>query len=103
MLGCVCWCQLPCCWPLTHAYLPASVARACCSPRSDRYEEHPVKTLDELFKKTAAKPCIYWLPLSGAGAVRRLTATLGGPLPRCPRALLTDPPLLHPPVPCHRR
>lgn len=23
-------------------------------------------TLDELFKKTAAKPCIYWLPLTGA-------------------------------------
>lgn len=24
-------------------------------------------TLDELFKKTAAKPCIYWLPLTGRG------------------------------------
>lgn len=24
-------------------------------------------TLDELFKKTTSKPCIYWLPLTGAG------------------------------------
>jgi apoptotic chromatin condensation inducer in the nucleus len=27
-------------------------------------EEHPVRTLDELFRKTTAKPCIYWLPLT---------------------------------------
>ena len=23
-----------------------------------------MRTLDELFRKTAAKPCIYWLPLT---------------------------------------
>jgi hypothetical protein len=27
--------------------------------------EQPVRTLDELFRKTTAKPCIYWLPLTG--------------------------------------
>ena len=30
-----------------------------------RQPEDRVLTLDELFKKTAAKPCIYWLPLTG--------------------------------------
>ena len=30
-----------------------------------RQAEDRVLTLDELFKKTAAKPCIYWLPLTG--------------------------------------
>lgn len=27
-------------------------------------EEPPAKLLDDLFKKTKATPCIYWLPLS---------------------------------------
>ena len=36
-----------------------------------REEPHPVRTLDELFRKTAAKPCIYWLPLTGARRVQR--------------------------------
>ncbi|VDN35947.1 unnamed protein product [Dibothriocephalus latus] len=26
--------------------------------------EEPSKALDDLFKKTTAAPCIYWLPLS---------------------------------------
>lgn len=30
------------------------------------HQEERVLTLDELFKKTACKPCIYWLPLTGA-------------------------------------
>ena len=33
-------------------------------------------TLDDLFKKSASKPCIYWLPLTGAEAAA--TLLMGG-------------------------
>ena len=37
------------------SYLPAAKEEA---------EEPPAKLLDDLFKKTKATPCIYWLPLT---------------------------------------
>ena len=53
--------------PPMPAILPSCAAspspHACHCSRGR--EEHPVRTLDELFRKTAAKPCIYWLPLTG--------------------------------------
>ena len=30
----------------------------------ERDEESPAKLLDDLFRKTKATPCIYWLPLT---------------------------------------
>lgn len=53
--------------PPTPSVLPTCAAspspHVCCCSRGR--EEHPVRTLDELFRKTTAKPCIYWLPLTG--------------------------------------
>lgn len=34
-------------------------------------EESPAKLLDDLFNKTKATPCIYWLPLNEEQAVAR--------------------------------
>ena len=41
-------------------------------------EEPPAKLLDDLFRKTKAAPCIYWLPLTDS----QVSA--------CPPALLRD-------------
>ena len=64
---CGCCCRapqllLPPCCPPTLASAPC-----CCSDGAPRRHEEPqrVLTLDDLFKKTASKPCIYWLPLTG--------------------------------------
>lgn len=39
-----------------------------CSPHAllsaEKPEEPPAKLLDDLFRKTKAAPCIYWLPLT---------------------------------------
>ena len=35
----------------------------CLSEKKDE-EEVPAKLLDDLFRKTKATPCIYWLPLT---------------------------------------
>lgn len=54
--------------PCGPIQLPSARPPDLCSraPRCSRgREEHPVRTLDELFRKTTAKPCIYWLPLTG--------------------------------------
>ncbi|XP_034412493.1 apoptotic chromatin condensation inducer 1b isoform X3 [Cyclopterus lumpus] len=39
---------------------------------TEKGDEPPVKLLDDLFLKTKAAPCIYWLPLSEEQAVQRL-------------------------------
>ncbi|XP_059364688.1 apoptotic chromatin condensation inducer in the nucleus-like [Carassius carassius] len=39
--------------------------------KKDKPEEPPVKLLDDLFHKTKAAPCIYWLPLSDEQATQR--------------------------------
>ncbi|XP_037333725.2 apoptotic chromatin condensation inducer 1b isoform X3 [Pungitius pungitius] len=39
---------------------------------TEKPDEPPVKLLDDLFLKTKAAPCIYWLPLSEEQAVQRL-------------------------------
>ncbi|XP_029437277.1 apoptotic chromatin condensation inducer in the nucleus [Rhinatrema bivittatum] len=36
-------------------------------------EEPPAKLLDDLFRKTKAAPCIYWLPLTDEQSARRVT------------------------------
>ncbi|KAL4856886.1 Apoptotic chromatin condensation inducer in the nucleus [Chlorella vulgaris] len=41
------------------------------SGRGPRWEEERVLTLDELFKKTVGKPCIYWLPLTDDQVVEK--------------------------------
>uniref|UniRef100_A0A8C2X4G1 Apoptotic chromatin condensation inducer 1b n=1 Tax=Cyclopterus lumpus TaxID=8103 RepID=A0A8C2X4G1_CYCLU len=40
--------------------------------KKEKGDEPPVKLLDDLFLKTKAAPCIYWLPLSEEQAVQRL-------------------------------
>lgn len=35
-------------------------------------EEPPAKLLDDLFRKTKAAPCIYWLPLTESQVSGRL-------------------------------
>ncbi len=42
-------------------YNPLSV---CLYTAKEEAEEPPAKLLDDLFKKTKATPCIYWLPLT---------------------------------------
>ena len=32
--------------------------------KAEETEEPPAKLLDDLFRKTKATPCIYWLPLT---------------------------------------
>ncbi|XP_058638382.1 apoptotic chromatin condensation inducer 1b isoform X2 [Onychostoma macrolepis] len=39
--------------------------------KKDKPEEPPVKLLDDLFHKTKAAPCIYWLPLTEEQATQR--------------------------------
>ncbi|XP_077084240.1 apoptotic chromatin condensation inducer 1b [Siphateles boraxobius] len=39
--------------------------------KKDKPEEPPVKLLDDLFHKTKAAPCIYWLPLTDEQATQR--------------------------------
>lgn len=34
-------------------------------------QESPPPTLDDLFKKTSTKPCLYWLPLTEAEAANK--------------------------------
>ncbi|XP_061769593.1 apoptotic chromatin condensation inducer 1b isoform X2 [Nerophis ophidion] len=40
--------------------------------KKEKAEEAPAKLLDDLFLKTKAAPCIYWLPLTEEQAVQRL-------------------------------
>ncbi|XP_068584345.1 apoptotic chromatin condensation inducer 1b isoform X2 [Cebidichthys violaceus] len=40
--------------------------------KAEKGDEPPAKLLDDLFLKTKAAPCIYWLPLSEEQAVQRL-------------------------------
>ncbi|XP_068584346.1 apoptotic chromatin condensation inducer 1b isoform X3 [Cebidichthys violaceus] len=40
--------------------------------KKEKGDEPPAKLLDDLFLKTKAAPCIYWLPLSEEQAVQRL-------------------------------
>ncbi|XP_034712463.1 apoptotic chromatin condensation inducer 1b isoform X7 [Etheostoma cragini] len=40
--------------------------------KAEKGDEPPVKLLDDLFLKTKAAPCIYWLPLSEEQAAQRL-------------------------------
>ncbi|XP_054656341.1 apoptotic chromatin condensation inducer 1b [Dunckerocampus dactyliophorus] len=40
--------------------------------KKEKGEEAPAKLLDDLFLKTKAAPCIYWLPLTEEQAVQRL-------------------------------
>lgn len=35
-----------------------------CRPEAEKADEPPAKLLDDLFLKTKAAPCIYWLPLT---------------------------------------
>ncbi|XP_051570269.1 apoptotic chromatin condensation inducer in the nucleus-like isoform X2 [Myxocyprinus asiaticus] len=39
--------------------------------KKDKPEEPPAKLLDDLFRKTEAAPCIYWLPLTEEQATQR--------------------------------
>ena len=39
-------------------------------------EEPPAKLLDDLFRKTKAAPCIYWLPLTDSQVSALLRALL---------------------------
>lgn len=39
-------------------------------------EEPPAKLLDDLFRKTKAAPCIYWLPLTDSQVSAHLPAPL---------------------------
>ncbi|KAG9274464.1 apoptotic chromatin condensation inducer in the nucleus-like isoform X1 [Astyanax mexicanus] len=39
--------------------------------KKDKPEEPPAKLLDDLFRKTKAAPCIYWLPLTEEQAAQR--------------------------------
>ncbi|XP_062850404.1 apoptotic chromatin condensation inducer 1b isoform X3 [Trichomycterus rosablanca] len=41
------------------------------SEKKDKPEEPPAKLLDDLFRKTKAAPCIYWLPLTEEQATKR--------------------------------
>uniref|UniRef100_A0A4W4EK14 SAP domain-containing protein n=1 Tax=Electrophorus electricus TaxID=8005 RepID=A0A4W4EK14_ELEEL len=41
------------------------------SEKKDKPEEPPAKLLDDLFRKTKAAPCIYWLPLTEEQAAQR--------------------------------
>ncbi len=34
-------------------------------------QEAPPPTLDDLFRKTSTKPCLYWLPLTEEQAIER--------------------------------
>ncbi|XP_062305476.1 apoptotic chromatin condensation inducer 1b isoform X3 [Osmerus eperlanus] len=40
--------------------------------KAEKGDEPPVKLLDDLFQKTKAAPCIYWLPLSEEQAAQRV-------------------------------
>uniref|UniRef100_A0A3P9LXN4 Apoptotic chromatin condensation inducer in the nucleus n=1 Tax=Oryzias latipes TaxID=8090 RepID=A0A3P9LXN4_ORYLA len=42
------------------------------SEKKDKADEPPAKMLDDLFLKTKAAPCIYWLPLTEEQAAQRL-------------------------------
>ena len=44
------------------------------SPEPDVVEEAPAKLLDDLFKKTKATPCIYWLPLTEQQIAEKIKA-----------------------------
>ncbi|KAK2860263.1 hypothetical protein Q7C36_004429 [Tachysurus vachellii] len=41
------------------------------SEKKDKPEEPPAKLLDDLFRKTKAAPCIYWLPLTEEQATQK--------------------------------
>lgn len=47
-------------------YLPVTFVVICLfiATPLDKPEEPPAKLLDDLFRKTKAAPCIYWLPLT---------------------------------------
>lgn len=63
--------SLPLAAPLLLPLCPLHAASLFSWRCSRGREEHPVRTLDELFRKTTAKPCIYWLPLTGARGLPR--------------------------------
>ncbi|KAK2103964.1 hypothetical protein P7K49_017820 [Saguinus oedipus] len=42
-----------------------------CSTSEKAQEEPPAKLLDDLFRKTKAAPCIYWLPLTDSQIVQK--------------------------------
>lgn len=46
--------------PVTEIHLPAPARKF----KKKEDEPPPAKLLDDLFKKTKATPCIYWLPLT---------------------------------------
>lgn len=46
--------------PLNDAHLPAPARKF----KKKEDDAPPAKLLDDLFKKTKATPCIYWLPLT---------------------------------------
>ncbi|CAF97701.1 unnamed protein product [Tetraodon nigroviridis] len=50
--------------------------------KKEKAEEPPAKLLDDLFRKTKAAPCIYWLPLTEE-QVRLLPDRCVEPSPRC--------------------
>lgn len=43
-------------------------------------EDPPAKLLDDLFRKTKAAPCIYWLPLTDEQVMKQTTSYLLGVL-----------------------
>lgn len=49
-------------------------------------EEPPAKLLDDLFRKTKAAPCIYWLPLTDSQVSAGLPALLRAAAQGRPRA-----------------
>lgn len=46
--------------PVLEAHLPASARKF----KKKEDDPPPAKLLDDLFRKTKAAPCIYWLPLT---------------------------------------
>jgi len=68
------------CWPeesrpkLSVSFIaPSEVQEALSAkaPKPQNKENRPTKALDELFKRTKAKPAIYWLPLSAEELARK--------------------------------
>lgn len=44
-----------------------------CPPEAEKADEPPAKLLDDLFLKTKAAPCIYWLPLTEEQVLRHFS------------------------------
>lgn len=60
---------------------PVLLSNVVCYSLSEKIaEDPPAKLLDDLFRKTKAAPCIYWLPLTDEQVMKQTTSYLLGVL-----------------------